>query len=83
MKSLSIAAVIMAFGPTMGAQQVAAIADHRYDADLQHSSIEFTARILRIVKVRGRFHDWSATVIYDPANPARSSVTARATMSIR
>ena len=58
------------------AQQTAALAEHRYDADLQHSSIEFTARILRIVKVRGRFHDWSATVVYDPAHPERSSVTA-------
>jgi polyisoprenoid-binding protein YceI len=76
MRSLSIAAVAMAFGPALWAQQVAALAGHRYDADLQHSSIEFTARILRIVKVRGRFHDWSATVIYDPANPERSSVTA-------
>src|SRR5690242_8649162 len=60
----------------LSAQGAAALAAHRYDADLQHSSIEFTARILRIVKVRGRFHDWSATVIYDPIHPERSSVTA-------
>lgn len=61
---------------SLSAQGAAALAAHRYDADLQHSSIEFTARILRIVKVRGRFHDWSATVIYDPERPERSSVTA-------
>ena len=66
----------LAIPGSLPAQGAAALAAHRYDADLQHSSIEFTARILRIVKVRGRFHDWSATVIYDPMHPERSSVTA-------
>lgn len=67
---------VLGSAPGAAAQRAADIAAQHYDADLQHSSIEFTARILRIVKVRGRFHDWSATVIYDPARPERSSVTA-------
>ncbi|HWZ27891.1 MAG TPA: YceI family protein [Gemmatimonadales bacterium] len=73
-----IAGIVTMLGiPTaVPAQRTAALAALRYDADQQHSSIEFTARILRVIKVRGRFLDWSATVIYDPVRPERSSVTA-------
>lgn len=65
-------AAVLGAAPGAAAQRAADIAALHYDADLQHSSIEFTARILRVVKVRGLFHDWSATVIYDPARPERS-----------
>lgn len=73
---LRLGTLAIALPVSLLAQGAATLAEHRYDADLQHSSIEFTARILRIVKVRGLFHDWSATVIYDPERPERSSVTA-------
>jgi polyisoprenoid-binding protein YceI len=77
-KTIGIAAVLTTFGvaSTLSAQRTAALAATHYDADPMHSSIEFTAKILRVIKVRGRFLDWSATVIYDPARPERSSVTA-------
>ena len=47
-----------------------------YDADTHHSTVEFTVRIFGGAKVRGRFRDYAATVIYDPAHNERSSVTA-------
>ncbi|HEX4632979.1 MAG TPA: YceI family protein [Gemmatimonadales bacterium] len=73
---LRVGSLVLVLPVSLVAQGSATLAEHRFDADLQHSSIEFTARILRIVKVRGRFHDWSATVVYDPERPERSSVTA-------
>lgn len=54
----------------------ATLVAQKYEADPQHSSVGFTARILRVVKVPGRFLDYSATIIYDPVRPERSSVTA-------
>jgi polyisoprenoid-binding protein YceI len=71
------ATVVLAFtGPVARAQTPQQLIASRYDVDPQHSSVAFTARILGAVKVRGRFRDYQASIVYDPAAPERSSVTA-------
>ena len=47
-----------------------------YDVDTQHSTVEFVTRMLGAVKVRGRFREYSATIVYDSLEPERSSVSA-------
>lgn len=47
-----------------------------YDADTHHSEVGFAIRIFGGAKVRGRFRDYAATVVYDQKHPERSSVTA-------
>lgn len=47
-----------------------------YDADPQHSTVEFVTRMLGVVKVRGRFTNYDATIVCDTVHPERSSVTA-------
>jgi polyisoprenoid-binding protein YceI len=54
----------------------ASLVEQKYEVDPQHSSVVFIARILRVVKVLGRFPVYSATIIYDPRHPDQSSVTA-------
>lgn len=56
--------------------RLAAVPSARFEVDPQHSTVGFTARSVRVVKVRGRFREYSATVVYDHENPARSTVTA-------
>jgi polyisoprenoid-binding protein YceI len=63
-------------GRSLAAQTPLDLVQQKYEADPQHSAIEFVARILRVVKVPGRFRDYSATIIYDPVHPERSSVVA-------
>jgi polyisoprenoid-binding protein YceI len=57
-------------------QSVAELARLRYDADPQHSTVGFTTRVFGAAKVRGRFRDYDATIIYDPDHLERWSVTA-------
>jgi polyisoprenoid-binding protein YceI len=47
-----------------------------YDADPQHSEVGFAIRIFGAAKVRGRFRDYAATIVYDQKHPEHSSVTA-------
>lgn len=68
--------VALVIGRGLGAQTPAELVHAKYEVDQQHSSIAFTARILRVVKVPGRFLEYSATIIYDPLHPDLASVTA-------
>lgn len=47
-----------------------------FDVDTQHSTVEFVIRMLGAVKVRGRFREYSASIVYDTLAPERSSVSA-------
>ena len=47
-----------------------------YNADQQHSSVAFIARVLNAVPVSGRFTEYDATIVLDTSRPERSSVTA-------
>jgi polyisoprenoid-binding protein YceI len=46
-----------------------------YTVDQAHSLLDFTVRLVALNRVRGTFADWRADFTYDPADPARSSVT--------
>lgn len=74
------AAALLAFvhPPAAGlsAQTPAQLLACAYEVDPQHSTIEFVTRMLGVVKVRGRFRDYSATILYDTLAPERSSVSA-------
>jgi len=45
--------------------------------DMGHSAVNFRVRHLGISWVNGEFQRWAADLVYDPANPATASVTAR------
>jgi polyisoprenoid-binding protein YceI len=60
----------------LGAQSPSQLLGASYDVDPQHSTIEFVSRMLGAVKVRGRFKEYAATIVYDTLTPERSSVTA-------
>jgi polyisoprenoid-binding protein YceI len=47
-----------------------------YAIDVAHSDIRFSARHMVFAKVRGHFTRWTATLVVDDGDPARSSVTA-------
>jgi polyisoprenoid-binding protein YceI len=47
-----------------------------YRIDPVHSSAQFIARHMMITNVRGSFSGVQGTVVYDPANPAESSIEA-------
>jgi len=47
-----------------------------YQIDPAHSSAHFTVRHMMITNVRGGFQKVTGTVVYDPQNPAASSVNA-------
>jgi polyisoprenoid-binding protein YceI len=46
----------------------------RYDIDAAHSSAHFKVRHLMISNVQGEFTKMSGSVVFDPANPAGSSI---------
>jgi polyisoprenoid-binding protein YceI len=45
--------------------------------DNGHSAVTFRVRHLGISWVNGQFRNWTADIVYDPANPTAASVTAR------
>lgn len=47
-----------------------------YTIDNAHSDVGFSVRHMVFAKVRGHFNKWSATLVFDDANPGNSSVTA-------
>jgi len=47
-----------------------------YTIDPAHSGAHFTVRHMMITNVRGAFRNIKGTVVYDPENPASSSVEA-------
>jgi polyisoprenoid-binding protein YceI len=57
------------------AQTPADLVAHRYEADPQHSSVAFAAKILGAVRVRGRFTEYQSSLVYDSTHPERSSVS--------
>jgi polyisoprenoid-binding protein YceI len=57
-------------------QSAADLAAQRYSVDPMHSTVGFATTLFGGVKVRGRFNEYDATIIYDPRHPERSSVTA-------
>lgn len=75
--ALSFALAAASLSPAnLTAQAPSRLLAQSYAVDPQHSTIEFVSRILGAVKVRGRFKEYSATIVYDSAAPERSSVTA-------
>jgi len=70
MRSTMVVAIAIALGPSaLSAQQL-----EEYVVDAGHSIIEFSIPFA-FTRVKGRFTEWHGTVLYDRANPARSSVT--------
>ena len=70
MRSIRVVAIAIALGPSaLGAQQL-----EEYVVDAGHSIVEFSVPFA-FTRVKGRFTEWHGTVLYDRANPARSSVT--------
>ena len=47
----------------------------RFDVDFPHSAIEFSVRFMGLSRVRGAFSEFTGTVMYDPADLTRSSVS--------
>lgn len=48
----------------------------QWDVDSAHSSVGFAVRHLVISKVRGQFNKFSATLAFDPADPATANIQA-------
>lgn len=57
----------------MTAQQQTLTRTGTWTIDPTHSSLEFTVRHAMIAKVRGRFTEFSGTLVLDDAEPTRSS----------
>lgn len=55
----------------------AALAAEPYEIDLDHSRIEFTVRHFGVSNVRGEFNAYDSELMFDEADPRRSSVTLR------
>ena len=53
---------------------VSAAAQDAWQLDPQHSSAQFSVRHLGVSTVRGAFTKVSGSVVYDPANPNKSSI---------
>ena len=47
----------------------------RFDVDFPHSAIEFSVRFMGLSRVRGAFSEFTGTLMYDPADLTRSSVS--------
>jgi polyisoprenoid-binding protein YceI len=70
MLSRTFGALAIALSPVAAsAQQL-----EEYAVDAGHSIVEFSIPFA-FTRVKGRFTDWRGAVLYDRANPARSSVT--------
>jgi polyisoprenoid-binding protein YceI len=70
------AAALLAIPGLAHAQAATVLASRQFDVDGMHSTVGFTARILRFAKVRGRFRRYDVALTYDSAHLERSSVTA-------
>ncbi len=46
----------------------------QYSIDSAHSDIAFSVRHMVFAKVRGHFTKWTAQLVYDAADPAKSSI---------
>ena len=70
------AGVLLVIPGSAHAQAATVLASRQFDVDGMHSTVGFTARILRFEKVRGRFRRYDVALTYDSAHLERSSVTA-------
>jgi polyisoprenoid-binding protein YceI len=69
----TLAAAGVAIAPcTVRGQQRSSLEEYAIDAG--HSIVEFSIPFA-FTRVKGRFTDWTGTILYDRANPANSSVT--------
>jgi polyisoprenoid-binding protein YceI len=48
-----------------------------FEIDTNHSNVSFAVPIQGLARVRGKFTDFSVTIVYDEADVTKSSVTAR------
>jgi polyisoprenoid-binding protein YceI len=71
-----ISIVLLVIPRPAHAQAAAVLATRQFDVDGMHSTVGFTARILRFAKVRGRFRQYDVAMTYDSAHLERSSITA-------
>ena len=80
-RSLAAAIVVAAmFAGAARAQQGPAqppLPPNGWRVDPNHSGVHFRVRHLGLTWVNGEFKTWTASLVYDPANPMGSSVTAQ------
>jgi polyisoprenoid-binding protein YceI len=65
--------VVLAFVASMCFTSVARSAE-MYVVDPAHTSVSFTIRHLMIYKVRGKFHEYSGTIMYDENDITKSAM---------
>lgn len=70
MRNAALLCILFIAGPR------AAMGQKKYDFDDAHSLVRFTVQLAGLTGVEGRFVDTDATISYDEADLARSSVTA-------
>jgi polyisoprenoid-binding protein YceI len=71
MKRFAILAGIFALAAPLAAAQTST-----WVSDPMHSEVDFSITHMSVSKVHGRFGDVNATIVYNEADPAKSSVTA-------
>ncbi|HEY2805943.1 MAG TPA: YceI family protein [Gemmatimonadales bacterium] len=59
-----------------GQRQMAPLPPNGWRVDPGHSAVHFRVRHLGITWVNGEFQNWTAELVYDPAHPEASSVSA-------
>ena len=78
------AAVLIFFTPAGAVGQSATFASlngpsglrvQRFDIDRGHSAVEFSVRFMGLTTVRGAFSDYRGTIMYDPRDVTKSSVS--------
>lgn len=80
-RALALAALLVPAAGIASAQQgppqQAPLPPNGWRVDRGHSGVSFRVRHLGISWVNGSFSDWTAELVYDPAHPEQSSVSAR------
>lgn len=71
----TIAVTLLLFTVPLVAQNIDLINAEIFAIDRSHSRLDFTIGFLGMTRVRGSFNDYAATILYDDAQPERSSVT--------
>jgi polyisoprenoid-binding protein YceI len=74
MNIVGVCAMLVQAATTGVSAQTRVGALHEYTVDAGHSIVEFSIPFA-FSRVKGRFTDSKGTILYDPANPANSSVT--------
>jgi polyisoprenoid-binding protein YceI len=64
-------------GPPPGQQPPAPLPPNGWRVDPVHSALTFRVRHLGITWVNGKFGQWHADLVYDPANPEAATVAAQ------